>query len=194
MKSLKNILKTVSLIILIVTITGITWSKAQAYAYGYTWSGSSATYKYDASLPGSYWYSTDYGANRWTNVSTSSWTWTYNSYSSNYVAWVVIDGSLGIAGLTTKTIAGGHITWFKIEYDNQDNWYTGDGSPGSNQVDMRSIAAHEFGHALGMSHTQSSHCPGGSSDATMCSPYVLGTSYLRSLENDDKSGVSAAYP
>jgi hypothetical protein len=63
--------------------------------------------------------------------------------------------------------------------------------------DARSIAAHEFGHALGMAHTQSSNCPLPPNDATrptMCSPYYVGTSYLRTLQFDDKSGVSAAYP
>ncbi len=88
----------------------------------------------------------------------------------------------------------GKITQFYIEYDNAEFWYTGTGTPGPTQVDLESIAAHEFGHALGMCHTQASHCPGNSTDATMCSGYLLGTKYLRSLASDDRSGVSAAYP
>ncbi len=69
----------------------------------------------------------------------------------------------------------GKITQFYIEYDNAENWYTGTGTPGPTQVALESIAAHEFGHALGMCHTQASHCPGNSTDATMCSGYLFNT-------------------
>nr|WP_240806980.1 matrixin family metalloprotease [Polyangium spumosum] len=53
--------------------------------------------------------------------------------------------------------------------------------------DLPSIAAHETGHFLGMSHSADG-------TATMFADYMPGSMELRSLENDDIDGICAAYP
>jgi hypothetical protein len=59
--------------------------------------------------------------------------------------------------------------------DKNENWYTGTGTPASNQYDAWSVITHEFGHALGLRDTQSIYCPGNATDATMCGQIFRGT-------------------
>jgi hypothetical protein len=55
------------------------------------------------------------------------------------------------------------------------------------QFDLRSIAAHEAGHFLGLAHSTNS-------DATMAPSYDPGTIDLRTLTADDMAGICAIYP
>lgn len=55
------------------------------------------------------------------------------------------------------------------------------------KYDLASIAAHETGHFLGLSHSNTG-------TATMFSDYSPGSSQLRTLEADDIAAICAAYP
>lgn len=62
----------------------------------------------------------------------------------------------GLAGSTTYAITGAclkadgvSIKTFQMKFDEDFNWYTGTGVPSTNQLDLWSGAAHEFGHAMG---------------------------------------------
>lgn len=109
----------------------------------------------------------------------------------------------------------GYTTWCTQVFGTQDrivgfdialnrdpdiNWYSGSGNPGANQWDVRSIAAHEAGHAtglLGHFNDGDAWCPvpRTAATATMCSgnPGIVGTTWLRSLEGRDFQAISDAY-
>ena len=173
--------------------TLIAWVVARAWIACCKWPTNGATYYYSG-LPVGMQSPTDNGANAWTNVLSSSWTWTRQVGSGNLVAWGTIDGAGGLAATTTTVAINGKISSMTLVYDQAENWYTGTGTPGSNQVDTTSIATHELGHALGLLHTQSQYCHGNNLDPTMCAAYFLGTTWFRTLENDDIRGVVALYP
>ncbi len=162
-------------------------------AWGPVWAQHNTTY--DTSALSSSWRPVaDFGAQQWTDVTNSDWTYNSDNSSSNDITVGSIDGSGGVLATTTIYFSGGIINRAVIKFDSSENWYLGTGAPGGSQMDGRSVASHEFGHALGLDHTQSGNCPSGSGRATMCASYPVGTSYMRSLEADDQDGVSALYP
>lgn len=175
----------------------ITHHSSEAYVINYTWATNHASFKYHPSLPSAFQSGTNYGATVWTNVTTSSWYWIINDTSSNNdVRWGTIDGAGGLLAMMQPYTCGGTtLCQFYIKYDSAENWYTGSGTPGSGQKDLRSIAAHEFGHATGLGHTQPMpNCPGTSANATMCATYTTPTTYWRTLEGDDRNGLTINYP
>jgi hypothetical protein len=110
------------------------------------------------------------------------------------IEWGGWDGPGNVLAVTVLSGYGYTIQSFWIRYDKDENWYTGTGTPASNQFDAWSVITHEFGHALGLRDTQSIYCPGNATDATMCGQIFRGTTWFRSLEADDRNGVSYLYP
>ncbi len=87
-------------------------------------------------------------------------------------AWYQQDGTPGTA------------VEFDMEIDPDWTWTT---STSGVQIDLQSVVAHEFGHALGLDHT-STNCPG----SLMCPSYSPGT-ILRTPQADDINGLIALY-
>lgn len=148
---------------------------------------------YDAHTMSSSWRSAmSYAVSRWENA--SNFDWRYDSGSINDVYMEYMDGKNGTFATTTFWQYGGWITKFIIRFDDGESWYTGSSSPGTSRVDARSIGVHEFGHALGIDHTQSSRCSvSESSRPTMCTYYKYGKTWARSLETDDENAVAVHY-
>ena len=76
--------------------------------------------------------------------------------SFNNVNQVDFGGGLG-AGVLAQTnwwyvASTGDIVECDMRFSNAFNWYTGTGTPPSGQFDWQSVAAHEMGHCLGLSH------------------------------------------
>lgn len=171
----------------------LTWQVTEAYITFSSWGTRGVNYRYSYYLPTSFQSPTTLGASRWNNVSVSSWIFTRVASSSNYVEYAGVDGAFGAAAVTTVYMSGNRITRFTMRYDSSESWYTGMNTPGSNQLDAWSVAAHEFGHALGLDDTQATYCSGSYNNATMCS-IGQGETWLRSLETDDINAVSFLYP
>lgn len=66
------------------------------------------------------------------------------------------------------------------------NWNCGPGATGGNQIDLESVAAHEFGHVAGLGH---SSVP----QATMYYAISFGDDSKRSLHSDDIDGICTIY-
>lgn len=109
----------------------------------------------------------------------------------------IIDGSGGTLAWTRMCRAGDRMTGFVINFDREEKWYNGTGSPASDQFDLIGVAAHEFGHASGwLNHWTSSSstlCPWTSSRHVMCPSITDGVTWWRSLKTHDFHTFSSAY-
>jgi hypothetical protein len=97
------------------------------------------------------------------------------------------EGSANTLALTTVTYnkntgdiydADMELNSFDVEFSTSDAKIS---------FDLLSVATHEAGHFLGLSHSQES-------EATMYADYRPGTTWLRDLHDDDRAGICAAYP
>ncbi|MDF1837050.1 MAG: matrixin family metalloprotease [Planctomycetota bacterium] len=66
------------------------------------------------------------------------------------------------------------------------NWADGPGSIGFSQMDLQSVATHEYGHCLGLGHS-------GTGAATMAPTAANGQTGPRSIHADDIAGLQAIY-
>jgi hypothetical protein len=102
---------------------------------------------------------------------------------------------------------------FQMTLDSDDpdwDWYKGTGDPPTDEFDVWSVVAHEFGHATGFGRGQSreDHFSSDASECdesdlphrqTMCDILIpitreMGRTYRRSLESHDQHTLSNAYP
>lgn len=171
-----------------------TWQIAKAYTTLGHWSSSTQYYRFDSSVPTSYRTYINNGANTWTNVTDSPWTWTSSTSQGVWIYYQNIDGAGNLVGWTNYTVIFGIMTYADMTLDSSENWYAGTGVPGGNQADVQSAATHEMGHALGLGHTSGIYCPGNTNDATMCAAMRVGSYYWRTLEGDDRNGLRYLYP
>ena len=152
---------------------------------------------YDESALGNPWKNAAFnGASEWTDVTSSIFQWIPDTFGDNDVTVGSIDGSGGTLAVTSVSSISliGFIIESDIEFDSAESWYKGTGTPSATQYDGWSVAAHEFGHALGLDHTNLS-CNGSiSTRPTMCPTYSKGKIYARTLHADDEDGLDALYP
>jgi hypothetical protein len=170
---------------------------AQYALNGYSWQGGSTSWGYDDSgkpsgLSGDS-AAMQAGADIWNTVgadwqftgggSTSAGTGACNSSSgmdgSNTVGWGSQSGST--LAVTCTWHNGGNAVEFDMEFDPDWDWTTG--SP--MEVDLQSVATHEFGHALGLGHSNDD-------DAVMYFSYSVGTD-KRDPRPDDVAAIIAKY-
>jgi hypothetical protein len=103
----------------------------------------------------------------------------------NEIAWLDIRESsvLGVVWSGTSTLTGPE---FDMALDNADfDWYVGTDPKGilSNQIDLQTVWIHEFGHGLGLGHSEFS-------DSVMFPKY---TKPRRDLHQDDIDGINSLY-
>ncbi|MDZ7729114.1 MAG: matrixin family metalloprotease [Dehalococcoidia bacterium] len=166
---------------------------AEYVTNGYSWPGATASWGYDNSgkpsgLSGDS-QAMSAGANAWGSPgfdftgggSSSAGTGGCNGSrdDNNTVGWASRSGST--LAVTCTWYSGSTAIEFDMEFDPGWSWTTG----GSTQIDLQSVATHEFGHALGLGHTSVS-------SAVMYASYSAG-SVKRTLHSDDVAGVEAIY-
>lgn len=173
----------------LVVPTALAWVKSGQ------WGKNNATYGYGGTYPAGEWRQrVGNAAQTWNSVSTSSWWWTESLIGpEGLLNYYGIDGPGNVLAGTTPSLCGSNYCGFQMTVDSAETWYTGTGTPSSSQNDLLSLLVHEFGHALGLGHTNVS-CSG-TSRPTMCAGWPGGgLTFWRSLESDDQTGVSSLYP
>jgi hypothetical protein len=156
------------------------------------------------------------GAGAWNAVSGSWFDITSNGtvnpmviWISNYCSmtagnWMVSRdlSGLGAIGNASHCFSGSTLTKVIVQFDDPASWYTGSGGPLANQYGLRSVAAHEFGHATGFlpgfnnGHYQSTDAACTVADPnknTMCAGISPGTVWHRTLGSHDIHTVEDAY-
>jgi Matrixin len=102
-------------------------------------------------------------------------------------AYTGVDNTLAKTTVTYDTDSG-EILDADMEINHAYNEYTvHDPEVAKVVYDLQSIMTHEFGHFIGMDHTEDFN-------ATMNAGYQEGTIELRTIEDDDIAGLCAAYP
>ncbi len=171
---------------------------AQFLPLGWAWPGNTVGWNYNpAGTPahlGDVFSVIASGASAWNEAGNADWRFqspgTTTAEASmcdseadgqNTVTWG--DWTNGGAVLAVTCLpAGSSVTEFDIMFDVKRQWSVGDGGV---EIDLQSVATHEFGHALGLNHSADR-------SAVMFASYPAGT-IRREPQADDIAGLIAVY-
>ncbi|MAG58733.1 MAG: hypothetical protein CMJ83_20785 [Planctomycetes bacterium] len=170
---------------------------------GVSWPGASATYKLNPNFTDPSAGSADdqlmalrSGADEWRLTGQGNFEFIYGGQTTqtnlaadgqNIVFYNPGDGG-GALAVCWYWFVGASITNFDIEFYDRDGgfdfvWAT---NPTGSQFDIQGVATHEFGHALGLSHSSVS-------TATMFPTVAAGDTTTRNLDADDVAGYQSIY-
>ncbi|MHC1756133.1 MAG: matrixin family metalloprotease [Methanosarcina sp.] len=162
-------------------------SSASAYALnGVYWQYEYAPFTIDSSVPSGWSTSLNSAMNEWNNAGTDFYFYSTGG-QNNKIIYGTISGDY--TAITQKWIYTGtnYLSKCVITFNSSKSWssLTSDSCP-SGMFDVQSTATHELGHCLSLGHSNVS-------DATMWQYGYPGTTWKRSLAQDDKNGIMAIY-
>ena len=180
--------------------------RAAAYNHtGDSWAQNSVTYFVNPNIPDATAGDTDQqiatmqrAASEWKSAGQIPFQFSYGGTTTtttvapndgtNAVFYSNKDGNGALAVCTWSSFSNGDMFGFDIEfYDRAGTWdFSWSLNPTGSQFDVESVAVHEFGHALGMSHSDVS-------GSTMYASISAGSTQNRTLHADDIAGVNALY-
>ncbi|MAE70408.1 MAG: hypothetical protein CME06_08080 [Gemmatimonadetes bacterium] len=180
----------------IMTLAALAFSASTATAYTF-WGTKDGNGRMDCSANTGYqsgeYSAIERGAISWINVSCSSFQFRRDSPllinrtvprrdGSNHIIFGDADGALAVTWLMNNSSS----RECDMILENNINWNNGPGPSGWNQYDLEGVACHEFGHFLGLGHSNTAA-------ATMYYAIGSGDDSKRSLHSDDQNGVCALY-
>jgi hypothetical protein len=171
---------TLFLIIFLVNMT----APASAYSVkGFYWHSGHATMHKDSSIPSTWATSFNNAANAWTNAGTIFY-YSWAAASDNILYYTPLSNN-SILATTHYDATGDVYNSFYIEFNSNKAWSTASNGE-SGKFDVESVAAHEFGHGLGLGHSIALY-------ATMFESTAAGEISKRSLHKDDIDGIKSIY-
>lgn len=187
--------------VLVTCVAAVVLLGTDGYSYqllygGVRWPGSRATLYHDpATISGDFLSEMKAALDSWSTVAGSAFVYTHGGASTsanikstnNWITDVYFDSAdAGVLAYAAVRHNSGFITESDVVFNNGYNWdATGNGGSGGT-YDFRTVALHEFGHALGLGHELGV-------PSVMVTPYQVGSQY-RNLFPDDLAGVRFLYP
>lgn len=174
-------------------------------------------WRFTAEFPGgAYRDKVHYGLGQWNNQNQPlqwiEYTPDYANYGWNTcpsteqkdgIHWENISGALARVRTCVFTSNTSRLYNVQMVFDSSGvNWYTGSGTPASNQFDLWSVATHEWGHmsgsltngdGLGHFPEGDSACPEDPNRNAMCPSTIAGTIWSWNTKTHDEHTFQAAY-
>ncbi len=162
-------------------------SSASAYTFdGLYWQYGSCPFTIHSSVPSGWSTSLNNAMSEWNNADPDFYFYSIGG-QNNKIKYAPLSGDATASTQRWYYTGTNYLSRCEITFNSSISWsaLTEDSCP-SGKFDVQSTATHELGHCLSLNHSTVS-------DATMWKYGYSGTTWKRSLAQDDKNGIMAIY-